>query len=286
MELEENAEKMLNTELEKVKAQLAAVEARNKTLEQGEYQYLSELFDSSNDLIQIFKPNGEIKFVNEAWRNKLGYRTDELKNLKFVDVLHEEHRKKTLQSLLKITAGSSIERFETVLTTKYGKNVYVTGKLTCLFQNDEVVEFRCIFFDITERFRAERAQALYYKIATITMEPMSLEDLYDKVYAELNEILNVSSFTIAHHNQRWWYFIFLLDKPSNHRFQQTGRRCGAPISKLHDRQRQTAYHLRRWNCEDCKSAKAKTQRPITENMAWGTHSTRGQARGSAFYQFL
>ena len=200
MEPNENTEKQLKQELEKIKAQLASSKARNKILEQEEFQHLSELFDSSNDLIQIFKPNGELKFVNEAWRNKLGYRSDELKNIKFVDVLHEEHRKKTLQSLLKITAGSTIERFETVLITKYGKNVYVTGKLTCVFDNEEIIEYRCIFFDITERFRAERAQALYYKIATITMETVSLDDLYNKVYTELNEILNVSSFTIAHQN--------------------------------------------------------------------------------------
>jgi PAS domain S-box-containing protein len=197
MELKENQEKLLKEEIAQLKAQLASLESRNQKLESAEFSHLSELFDSSNDLLQIFKPNGEIKFVNEAWRNKLGYRADELKGLKFVDVIHKDHRKKTLQSLLKITAGSSIERFETVLVSKYGKNIYVTGKLTSLFENGEIFEFRCIFFDITERFRAERAQSLYYKVASITLEPLGLDDLYVKIYNELNEILNLSSFTIA-----------------------------------------------------------------------------------------
>ncbi|MEP4534831.1 MAG: PAS domain S-box protein [Cyclobacteriaceae bacterium] len=197
MDLVENKEELSNDKLKALQQELDTLKARYENLEKNEFHHLRELFDSSNDLIQIFKPNGELKFVNEAWRNKLGYREDEAKNLKFVDVLHPEHRKQTLQSLLKITAGSSIERFETVLVTKYGKNIYVTGKLTSVFEGEDILEFRCIFFDITERFRAERAQALYYKIANITMESMSLENLYEKIYYELKEILNVNSFIVA-----------------------------------------------------------------------------------------
>ncbi len=197
MDLVDNKEELLTNRIESLEKELELVKSRNSNLEKNEFHHLRELFDSSNDLIQIFKPNGDLKFVNEAWRNKLGYREDEIKNLKFVDVLHPEHQKQTLPSLLKITAGSSIERFETVLITKYGKNIYVTGKLTCVFEGEEILEFRCIFFDITERFRAERAQALYYKIANITMAQMDLEQLYKRIYLELNEILNVSSYTVT-----------------------------------------------------------------------------------------
>ncbi|MFY0598031.1 MAG: PAS domain S-box protein [Cyclobacteriaceae bacterium] len=197
MDVVENSGNQLKDEIEKLHAEINALKARNESLEKSEFHHIRELFDSSNDLIQIFKPNGELKFVNEAWRNKLGYTANEARNLRFVDVLHPDHQKQTLQSLLKITAGSSIERFEAVLITKYGKNIYVTGKLTSVFEGDEIIEFRCIFFDITERFRAERAQALYYKIANITMEAISLEKLYERIHTELKEILNVNTFTIA-----------------------------------------------------------------------------------------
>lgn len=197
MDLIENKDLNTTNEVKRLQEELESLKARNNNLEKSEFHHLRELFDSSNDLIQIFKPTGELKFVNEAWRNKLGYTAGEAKELKFVDVLHPDHQKKTLESLLKITAGSSIERFETVLITKYGKNIYVIGKLTCVFEGEELLEFRCIFFDITERFRAERAQALYYKIANITMEAVTLDSLYEKIYVELKEILNVNSFTIA-----------------------------------------------------------------------------------------
>lgn len=187
----------LQKEIKYLKAKVESAHKDYYGLVEKTNHHLKELFDSSNDLIQIFKPNGEFRFVNEAWRNKLGYLEEEVFDLKFVDVVHPEHRKQTLHNLLKITAGSRLERFETVLKTKYGKNIYVIGKLTSVFEDDEPVEFRCVFFDITERFRAERAQSLYYKIANITITQNSLEDLYGKIYAELNEILKVRNFSVG-----------------------------------------------------------------------------------------
>ena len=158
---------------------------------------LKELFDASNDLISIFKPTGEFRFVNEAWKNKLGYSEDDLFDMKFVDVVHPEHKMETLESLLKITAGSGMERFQTTLQTKHGKNVYVNGRLTCVFEDDRPIEYRAVFFDVTERIRAESAQALYYKIATLTITSANLEALYSNIHDQLSTMLKVRNFSIA-----------------------------------------------------------------------------------------
>ncbi len=195
---------LVERDMEAMKEEIKALQER---LESSQQQYhdqlekenfhLKELFDSSNELIQIFSPTGEFQFVNEAWRNKLGYRENELAQLKFVDVIHPDHQKSTLENLLRTSAGSRLERFETVLKTKTGKNIYVIGKLTAIFKDDNPIEFRCVFFDITERFRAERAQSLYYKIANITISKYSQSDFYEKIYLELNEILKVKNFSIC-----------------------------------------------------------------------------------------
>lgn len=197
MDLAQEDIKSLKEEVKRLQEKLETAHRDYYGLVEKTNFHLKELFDSSNDLIQIFKPNGDFRFVNEAWRNKLGYREDEIFDLKFVEVVHPDHRKQTLQNLLKITAGSRLERFETVLKTKYGKNIYVIGKLTCVFEDDEPVEFRCVFFDITERFRAERAQSLYYKIANITISQNTPEDFYGKIFQELNDILKVRNFCVA-----------------------------------------------------------------------------------------
>lgn len=190
--------------------------------------HLKELFDSSNDLIQIFKPNGDFRFVNEAWRNKLGYREEEVEDLKFMDVVHPDYRKNTLSNLLKITAGSRLERFETVLRTKYGKNIYVIGKLTSVFEDGDPVEYRCVFFDITERFRAERAQSLYYKIANITITRNRLEDFYGQIFHELNEILKVRNFTVAMRLGKAYEYAYWI----NEHEQATGATLKKDVERL------------------------------------------------------
>ncbi|MEQ8239728.1 MAG: PAS domain S-box protein [Cyclobacteriaceae bacterium] len=198
----------LQAEITQLKAKLEKAQNEIKR----DNKHIRELFNSSNDLIQIFKPNGSFEFVNESWYKKLGYRYDEIGNLKFVDVIHPDHQRITLQTLVKLSAGNEIEKFETVLLTKYGKNIYVTGNLTCVFDGDEAVEFRCIFFDITERFRAERAQTLYYKIASITLRQLSLKDLYEKIHFELNDILKIRNFSVAFNDGEKYDYAFWINE--------------------------------------------------------------------------
>ncbi len=167
-----------------------------RVLERTNYHF-KEIFNSSSDFIQIFKPNGEIIFVNDAWRSKLGYDETDLPKIKFVDAIHPDHQKSTLEKLLKITAGVKSEKLDTVLVSKYGKDIYVKGTLTCVFEDEIPVEYHCIFYDITERIRAERAQSLYYKIATLTIQTSKIEDFYGKVFDELRSFLKVKNFAIA-----------------------------------------------------------------------------------------
>lgn len=215
MDVAQKDTKILQEQIKKLQGELDQAQREYYGLVEKTNHHLKELFDSSNDLIQIFKPNGEFRFVNEAWRNKLGYLEDEIFDLKFVEVVHPDHRKSTLQNLLKITAGSRLERFETVLKSKYGKNIYVIGKLTCVFENDEPTEFRGVFFDITERFRAERAQSLYYKIANITLSQNRLEDFYGRIFTELNEILKVRNFSIALREGKSYHYAYWINEHEN-----------------------------------------------------------------------
>jgi len=158
---------------------------------------IRELFNASNDQIATFDINGKFNFVNQAWVNKLGFSEDDLLKMKFLDTVHKEEQKETLENLMKVTAGTGLERFQTTLVTKHGKKLYVNGKLTCLFEEDKPVEYRCIFFDITERMRAESAQALYYKVANLTIFTENLDQLYLNIHSQLSQLLHVKNFSIA-----------------------------------------------------------------------------------------
>ncbi len=175
-------------------------------------QNLKDLFDNSNDLIIIFRVTGEIRFANEAVKKKLGYSEEEVTDLKFLDVVHQDYRRGSLQNILKITAGSRFEKFETVLISKTEKNIYVTGKMTSVFENGEPVEYRCIFYDITERIRAESAQSLYYQIGNITITENDLEQLYQNIYFQLNQMLRVKNFQINLKGRRNYKQVFCINE--------------------------------------------------------------------------
>lgn len=187
----------LKKKIEDLEAQIEHSQKEYYSLIEKTNQNLKDLFDNSNDLITIFKVTGEIRFANEAVKKRLGYTDEEIMDLKFVEVVHEDYRRGALQNILKITAGSRFEKFDTVLISKSGKNVYVTGKLTSVFENGEPTEYRCVFYDITERIRAESAQSLYYQIANITITENDLEQLYQNIYFQLNQMLRVQNFRIS-----------------------------------------------------------------------------------------
>ncbi len=158
---------------------------------------LKELFDNSSDLIQIFTSAGEFRFVNEAWKTKLGYNDEEISKLKLSDLIPVEHQAGTFNNLNLIGEGERIEKFETVFISKFGKKIYVSGRVNCTIQDGSPTEFRGIFYDITERIRAEKAQSLYYKIANLTTTSSNLDALYRNVFEELNKILKIQNFAIT-----------------------------------------------------------------------------------------
>ncbi|MEQ9403666.1 MAG: PAS domain S-box protein [Cyclobacteriaceae bacterium] len=202
----------LKNEVAELQSKLEQAERDYYSLIEKTNQNLKDLFDNSNDLITIFKPTGEIRFANEVVKNKLGYTEDEILDLKFLEVVHEDHRRNALQNILRITAGSRMERFETVLLSKSGKNIYVTGKLTSIFENNEPVEYRCVFYDISERIRAESAQSLYYQIANITITENDLEHLYRGIYDQLSQMLMVQNFNISLKKKREYETIFRVNE--------------------------------------------------------------------------
>lgn len=209
---------LLNEDIKALKDRISELEAKvseqendfNSLLDKTTMQ-LQNLFNSSNDLIQILTPQGNIKFVNQTWKYKLGFYEKEINNLKFIDIIHPDHRKESLEKLMRITAGSENEKLETILIGKYGRNIYVSGFISCVFERGEPVEYRCIFYDVTERARAESAQSLYYKIAHYTHQEVSLNLLYKQIFNELSSHLQVRNFSIAIKDESGFEFPYRIN---------------------------------------------------------------------------
>ncbi len=72
----------------------------------------------------------------------------------------------------------------------------MSGRVNCVIENGEPQEYRAVFYDITERIRAEKAQSLFYKIANLTITSSNLNLLYSSIYDELNRILEVRNLSL------------------------------------------------------------------------------------------
>ncbi|MGB3468903.1 MAG: hypothetical protein WBA74_26700, partial [Cyclobacteriaceae bacterium] len=72
----------LKEEVERLQSELKTAERKYYDLIEKTNIELKELFDNSYDLIQVFRPNGEFRFVNKICKNKLGYSEEDLYDLK------------------------------------------------------------------------------------------------------------------------------------------------------------------------------------------------------------
>ena len=160
-------------------------------------EQLKELFDNANDLIQIFALDGQMLFVNKIWKEKLGYDDEEINSLNIRDIIHPDYISKTTIALDLILEGKNVDKFDTVFVAKNGRKIYLSGGVNCSFKNGKPIEFKGIFHDITDRIRAEKSQALYYKIANMTIHSSDLESLFANIHYELSNIIEAKNFYVA-----------------------------------------------------------------------------------------
>lgn len=158
---------------------------------------LKELFDNSNDLIQVFNHTGDFLLVNLAWKEKLGYSDEEIQQIKFMDVIHPIYKSTTLKNLQLIAKGEDIEKIETVFLSKDRRSIFLSGSVNCSHIGEEEIEYRGIFHDISERVRAEKAQNLYYSIANLTTQSQDLNELFKNIHSELAKVIPVNNFYIS-----------------------------------------------------------------------------------------
>ena len=171
-------------------------------------EQLQDLFENANDLIQVFDLDGNIQFVNRAWKETLQYSDDEILKLNFKDIIAKDHVTDTLEHLNNILKGKKDDKFETVFTSKHGRNIQVICSVNVRFEKEKPIAFRGIFHDNTEHMRAERAQNLYYKISTLAINSDKLDSLLDNIHKELRTLIAVNNFHVALYDRDHNYLNF------------------------------------------------------------------------------
>ncbi|MFN8343704.1 MAG: PAS domain S-box protein [Spirosomataceae bacterium] len=213
---------------EDVTNKLRVANALNKSNAQ-----LQDLVDNTSDLIQLVSLDGKFLFVNRAWRERLGYDLDELMTLTLKDILWPEAAEATLQLLKRVQEGEKVPDFETVFWNKQRKKIYLTGSVTCRYENDKPTAFRCILHDATSRVRAERSQSLYYSIANWTIKTQDLDEFYARVHEELGKVIDARNFFIALYDpsKSYMYFPYYVDEYFKGNVRFTKRKIGNGLTE-------------------------------------------------------
>lgn len=213
---------------EDVTNKLRVANALNKSNAQ-----LQDLVDNTSDLIQLVSLEGKFLFVNRAWRERLGYDLDELMGLTLKDILWPEAAEATLQLLKRVQEGEKVPDFETVFWNKQHKKIYLTGSVTCRYENDKPTAFRCILHDATSRVRAERSQSLYYSIANWMIKTQDLDEFYARVHEELGKVVDARNFFIALYDptKSYMYFPYYVDEYFKGNVRFTKRKIGNGLTE-------------------------------------------------------
>ena len=192
---------------------------------------LQDLVDNTSDLIQLLTLDGKFIFVNRAWREALGYSSEEISALNLRDVLHPDYASSTLDLLKRIQNGDQLPYIETVFRSKAGKTLFLSGSINCRFDNGRPTAFRCILHDTTGKIRAEKSQKLYYSIANWTINSPNLGELYHKIHEELGNIIDARNFFIALYDSTKTYlsFPYYVDEYFGSNMRFTKRKLGNGI---------------------------------------------------------
>jgi PAS domain S-box-containing protein len=204
---------------------------------------LQDLVDNTSDLIQLITLDGKFIFVNRAWRDLLGYGADQIAALSLQDVLHPDYIKSTLDRLQRVQEGEPNPSFETVFKTKDGRTLFLSGSVNCRYDQGRPTAFRCILRDITQKIRAEKAQRLYYSIASWTLNSRNLDDFYQRVHHELGNIIDTGNFFIALYDQsnRYLTFPYYVDESFQGNMRFTKKRLGNGLTEYTIRANQPLF---------------------------------------------
>ena len=172
-------------------------EAEEQLIE-SEERYI-DLFKNSSDLIQSIDLEGNILYVNKAWKNTLGYSDDEIKHKNIFQFIHKDSKHKyqnKFKELLNNNDGETLNvSFD--LVTKKGENVIVEGNIGLKIKDEKPESTRGILRNITKEEWKKSLQLTYNNIAKIVTEKTIPEDIYEGIRVELGKVINTDIFSIS-----------------------------------------------------------------------------------------
>ena len=115
-----------------------------------------DLFENTREMIQSVAPDGSINYVNDAWKETLGYDDEDIAALNFFDVIHPDDIPKCQALFEKVMKGEPLDHIDVRFLTKDGRAIFVEGSSSCRMEGGRPVATRGIFHDVTQQHQDAR----------------------------------------------------------------------------------------------------------------------------------
>jgi len=137
-----------------------------EALMESEERY-RELFENTTDLIQLVAPDGQILYVNHAWRETFGYSEEEISNLSIFQLISPDCQDHCVDTFQKVLQEPKVNYIDTVFTAKDGQKISIEGNAICKFTDGKPVRTQCIFRNVTQKKRMEEELHKAQKIESL-----------------------------------------------------------------------------------------------------------------------
>lgn len=137
-----------------------------QALMESEERY-RELFENTTDLIQLVAPDGQILYVNRAWRETFGYSEEEIPGLSIFQLISPDCEDHCINTFQQILQEPKVNYIDTVFIAKDGQKISIEGNAICKFTDGNPVRTQCILRDVTQKKRMEEELHKAQKIESL-----------------------------------------------------------------------------------------------------------------------
>lgn len=157
-----------------------------ETIQQEEYikrieseEKYKDLFDNASDLIHIASSEGSLLYVNNAWKQTLGYNDEELKGKLIYEFVGESDRDNFKSYREQVISGRVLSKnIRTCYIKKNGEQITVEGTINCKYKHGKPQYTRGMLRDISSNIKQENKIKFY--VEQLAESEENLRDIIDK----------------------------------------------------------------------------------------------------------
>ncbi len=175
---------------------------RNEEIIRKNEERFRLMVKNSSDVIVVFDTDGTQRYVSPAIVKIAGYKTSEVTGKNISEIIHPEDMSNVLE-----VRNEAINHPERIFSVEY-RHIHKTKGWVQLeavgqsFLDDPDINAMIVSVrDITERKKSLLIHRIQYNIAQAVVTSNSLNELFDVVKNELNQIIDATDFSVAFYNE-------------------------------------------------------------------------------------